>query len=119
MEIKMDGLITQNYTKIICEDEKEQKFNAPHHFKIINVNNDEVVTEINMQEGPIKENGINGASNEDLIAIVIHRLNKFQDSPYNSEFNELAIDAFEKGLGHLRDRTNKRVAENKEGTSQI
>lgn len=116
MEIKNEH-VTQNYTKI--EHEDDFKFNAPHHFKIKKVENDEIVTVIDMQEGPIKENGVNGCANEDLIAIVLQRLYSFQNSEYSCIENENAIKSLEETLKHLRSRTNKRIAEGTEGTSKV
>ena len=51
--------------------------------------------------------------------MVLTRLESFQDSPYKCEENERAIEHIKDAVRSLRERTNKRVAENKEGTSQI
>ncbi len=114
MKIKND-LVTQNYTEI--EHEDEFKFNAPHHFEVKNVNNGEVVTRIDMQEGSIKENGINGCSNEDLLAIVLQRLYSFQNTEFSCIENEKAIKNIEESLINLRSRTDRRVEAGTEGTS--
>lgn len=106
MEVK-NNLVTQNYTKI--EHEDDWKFNAPHHFQIKKVESEEVVTEIHMQEGAIKENGVNGCANEDLLAIVLQRLYSFQNTEYSCVENENAIKSIEESLKHLRSRTNRRV----------
>ena len=119
MEIKHE-LFTQNYTKVLCEDKSEQKFNAPHHFSVVKADDPEtLVGVVHCQEGPIKEYGINGVANEDLLLMVLTRLESFQDSPYKCEENERAIEHIKDAVRTLRERTNKRVAENKEGTSQI
>ncbi len=115
MEIKNE-LVTQNYTKI--EHEDNWKFNAPHHFRIKKVENGDVVTEINMQEGPIKENGVNGCANEDLLAIVLQRLYCFQNTEFSCVENENAIKSIEEALRYLRLRTNRRVEAGTEGTSE-
>ena len=116
MKIKND-LVTQNYTEIEYED--RFKFNAPHHFEIKNIGNGEVVTKIDMQEGPIKENGVNGCANEDLIAIVLTRLESFQNSEYKCRDNAVAITKLEEALMWLRRRTNKRQDAGIEGTSIV
>ena len=36
----INGLCTQNYTYVECEDKEKQKFNAPHHFRVFNKNTD-------------------------------------------------------------------------------
>lgn len=111
------GLITQKYTFI--EHEEHPKFNAPHHFKVKNVENGNIVGEIDFQEGPIKENGVNGVNNEDLIAMVIARLKGFQNGEYSCRENAIAITKLEECLMWLRKRTNDRIARNVEGTSSI
>lgn len=115
-EIKRDGF-TQNYTKVYATAEK--KFNAFHNYIVANAETGDVVSEIHFQEGPIKENGINGVSNEDLILMVVNRLESFQDSEYVCEENAEAIDHLMAAIGSLRARTNKRIAEGIEGTSAI
>ena len=38
---------TTNYTKVTCED--DWKYNAPHHFQVKNVNNEEIVETVDFQ----------------------------------------------------------------------
>jgi hypothetical protein len=73
---------------------------------------------INFQNGPVKENGVNGVHNEDLIAIVLDRLYGFQDGDYACDTNAQAIRKFEEGLEWLRTRTTDREIRGVEGTSQ-
>ena len=121
--ILKNGLITQNYTYIECEDKEKQEFNAPHHFKVYDVvpkmpgADSVLLTEVNFQKGPIKENGANGCCNEDLIAMVISRLEGFQSSDYRCRENAVAITKLEESLMWLRKRTMDREVRNVEGTS--
>lgn len=110
-------LITQNYTKIIIKDEKS--YNANHLYSVNRVSDNEELCEIHFQQGPIKETGVNGVANEDLIAIVINRLESFQGSAYNCEENAKAINLLQETLMVLRSRTNKRVIRGVEGTSEV
>lgn len=119
-------LLTQNYTKILHED--PFKFNAPHLFKVIkaepettgkNKGNHLVVGIVHFQEGPIKENGVNGVANEDLLGMVLVRLEHFQNSEYKCKENAEAIKCLQKTLGWLRKRTNARIARKVEGTSKV
>lgn len=119
-------LLTQNYTKILHED--PFKFNAPHLFKVIkaepettgkNKGNNLVVGVVNFQEGPIKENGVNGVANEDLLGMVLCRLESFQKSEYKCRENACAITKIEEALMWLRKRTNARVKRGVEGTSKV
>lgn len=119
-------LLTQNYTMIIHE--ADYKFNAPHHFKVIaakpdtdgeHKGQDRVIAIVNFQEGPIKENGVNGVANEDLLGMVLARLEGFQNSEYKCRENACAITKIEEALMWLRKRTNARVKRGVEGTSKV
>lgn len=116
-----NGLITDKYTQVYQEE--DFKFNAPHHFQVRTqrgVPNGKPVQEliqcVNFQEGPIKENGVNGVNNEDLIAMVISRLEHFQDSDFRCRENAVAITKLQESLMWLRKRTMDREARGVEGT---
>lgn len=72
------------------------------------------------QNGPIQEadGGINGVSNEALIAIVIDRMRGFQRGEYACRENALALTKLEEALMWLQKRTRDRVARGVEGTSE-
>lgn len=110
-------LATTKYTEIYCED--EIRYNAPHHFTVNEVETGKMIESINFQKGPIKECGVNGIANEDAIVMVLTRLESFQNSEYACEENAKAIECLESALMWLRQRTNKRIERNVEGTSQI
>ena len=74
---------------------------------------------INFQNGPIKEAGVNGVMNEDLIAIVIDRMQGFQSGQYACRENAVAITKLEEALMWLRKRTQDREDRGVEGTSTI
>lgn len=117
-EVKHD-LLTNKYTRVLHEEEPF-KFNAPHYFEVESANPDDIdftVGIVHFQEGPIKENGVNGVANEDLIAMVICRLEHFQQSEYSSRDNAMAITKLEEALLWLRKRTIGRESRGVEGTS--
>jgi len=122
-------LLTNKYTEVYHEPSEEMNYNAPHHFKVIQsipknekyFGNTEYVepktlAEIHFQEGPIKECGVNGVCNEDLIAMVITRLEHFQKSEFACRENALAITKLEESLLWLRKRTMGRERRGVEGT---
>lgn len=113
-ELKRD-LLTNKYTRVFCEDESEQKFNAPHHFIVTDLEGKEL-TKVDFQEGAIKESGVNGCCNEDLINMVIERLEGFQNSEFKCRENALAITKLEEALLWLRKRTMAREQRGVEGT---
>ena len=72
---------------------------------------------VSFQNGPIQENGINGCHQEDLLAIVLHRLQCFQQGDYACRENALAITKLEEAMHWLNHRTAGRQARGVEGTS--
>lgn len=72
---------------------------------------------IEFQNGPVKESGFNGISNEALLAIVADRLEGFQRGPFKCKDNEDALGMVKGGLTCLLKRTKKRVDQGVEGTN--
>ena len=70
------------------------------------------------QNGPIQEvGGVNGVSQEALLAIVIDRLRSFQAGPYACRENALALTKCEEALMWLQKRTQDRLRRGVEGTN--
>ena len=110
---------TRKYTEVKVLDEKGQG-NANHEYEVVLAENrNQVVCEVRFQNGPIKEAGVNGVMNEDLIAIVIDRMRGFQSGDYRCRDNALALTKLEEALMWLRNRTNEREARGVEGTHTI
>jgi hypothetical protein len=72
---------------------------------------------ITFQKGNPAE-GINGFSNEALLAIVEDRLAGFQSGPFACDDNKAALAAVRDAMACLQRRTRERVARGVEGTSQ-
>lgn len=111
---------TDKYTEVFALDEPGAG-NACHHYtvRVANQEVDVPVGIVMFQNGPIKESGVNGVMNEDLIAMVIDRLEGFQTSPFKCRENALAITKLEEALHWLRHRTNARERRGVEGTHTI
>lgn len=77
---------------------------------------DETQCAIVFQNGPIPENGVNGVTQEVLLAIVEDRLASFQAGPFACEENQKALDAVREAQHWLQFRTLKRMARGVEGT---
>jgi hypothetical protein len=73
---------------------------------------------INFQNGPIVENGVNGISQEALLAIVEDRLKSFQAGEYACRENAIALTHIQDAMHWLHHRTRERVARGVEGTSE-
>lgn len=72
---------------------------------------------IKFQNGPIKEFGINGISQEALLAIVEDRLKCFQAGQYACRENALALTHIQEAMHWLHHRTNERLQRGVEGTN--
>lgn len=72
--------------------------------------------ELNFQNGPIAEVGVNGITNEALLAIVIDRMEGFQRGPYASKKNADALGHLCIARDLLHERTRERMARGVEGT---
>lgn len=113
------------HTEVFAVDEKGQG-NANHVYEVKRKIDKtktgqtiEVLGTIVFQKGPIKEAGINGIHNEDLLAIVIDRLQGFEKGPYTCAENKRALVDLYGAMLHLQKRTKKREARSVEGTSAI
>jgi hypothetical protein len=77
-----------------------------------------VFCQIDFQNGPIKEAGVNGISNEALLAIVEDRLACFQSGEYACRENAIALTKIQEAMMWLQKRTRDRVSRGVEGTMQ-
>lgn len=103
---------------------KGEKAPMPHHMEdsVIKIDADgnTVLTlgRVRFQNGPIKEYGVNGITQEALLAIVIDRLKSFQAGPYACADNEEALGHCQLALAALQRRTLARIRRGVEGTTQ-
>jgi hypothetical protein len=115
---------SRNYTQVECLDSPGAG-NACHKYRVSRVlpagepDDGDIFTTVNFQNGPIKESGINGCHNEDLIAIVIDRLCGFQSGEYKCRENALALTKLEEALHWLGSRTADRQRRGVEGTHTL
>lgn len=95
--------------------------NAGYHNYVIELSNTNLpVIHINFQNGPRNEKeSIPGVLDADLLEIVLHRLQSFQQGPYATRENALAITKLEEALLWLNKRAEDRIENNKLGTSKV
>lgn len=74
---------------------------------------------ISFQNGPINENGVNGITQEVLLAIVADRLRSFQAGQYACRENALALTKIEEAQHWLHSRTLARMQRGVEGTHKV
>ena len=114
--------------KIVVVDEPGSG-GASHHYlvtgydsktnKSVSPDGEPDVCPILFQNGPINENGVNGITQEVLLAIVADRLRSFQAGPYACRENELALTKIEEALMWLQKRTLDRMRRGVEGSHQL
>jgi len=94
---------------------------ACHRYRVTVQNGTEVSNgvccDIEFQNGPIQEVGINGISNEALLAVLEDRLLGFQSGNYSCRENALALTNIQQAMMWLQKRTNDRMKRGVEGTS--
>ena len=71
------------------------------------------------QNGPIPEKGVNGVTQEVLLAIVADRLRSFQAGPFACCENALALTKIEEAQHWLQQRTLARMRRGVEGTHTV
>ena len=101
--------------KIEVTDEPGQG-GANHEYRITT---GETVTAVSFQNGPIAENGVNGLTQEALLAIVADRLRSFQSGPFSCRENALALTKIEEASHWLQQRTISRMRRGVEGTNKL
>jgi len=90
---------------------------ACHHYRIEYL--DRWTWDTHFQEGPVQEVGVNGVSNEALLAIVRDRLEGFQSGAYACKENHDALTYVIMAQQMLRKRTEDRLGRGVEGTQAL
>lgn len=92
---------------------------ANHVYEVTGFKTKDGVTGIRIlfQNGPIAENGVNGITQEVLLAIVEDRLKSFQAGPYACRENAIALTKIQEAMHWLHHRTKERMDRGVEGTS--
>ena len=108
---EIGGLNT--HLKVLVLDEPMQPNNACHLY-VIEANGVPTCT-LNFQRGPIKEHGVNGISNEALLAVIAHRFEGFQRGKFACEDNAEALKHIYAAMECMAKRTQGRVLAQVEG----
>lgn len=76
-------------------------------------------SDVLFQCGPIAEHGVNGLTQEVLLAIVVDRLQSFQAGQFSCRENAVALTHLETAQLWLHKRTLDRMARGVEGTNKL
>lgn len=96
----LDSEINELHTPVMVRGKKQ---NYAH---CIFEANDQIVR---FQSGSPEKVGVNGLHNEQVLAMVIERLENFQDSPLACEANKIALEHLKAAQEALLSRTKDRV----------
>lgn len=118
--MRVVGIGSQEHTRVDCLDEPALGSRACHEYEIQCLQDlNGTCATINFQNGPVKESGVNGCHNEDLIVIVLDRLKCFQSGDFKCRENALAITKLEEALHWLNHRTSDRKRRGVEGLNKV
>ena len=116
MEMIKDPLFTTKYTYVEGGNKSDLNTTAFHDFTVRRWEDSKVLAEIHFQQGPIRECGVNGVCNEDLLLMVVNRLRAFNQGEFSCRENSMAITKIEEAVMWLRKRTVDREMRGVEGT---
>jgi hypothetical protein len=111
---KINGL--NDALTITADERNPERGNMSHGYDIKGVPGG---LRLLFQNGPIGEVGVNGISNEVLLAITADRLRGAQAGKWACRENALALTKIEEALHWLHARTRARTARGVEGTSAV
>lgn len=96
---------------------------AHHHYQISwpgdEPNHPHRFVNLTYQNGPIKEVGTNGITEQSLLAVIIDRMQCFQKGPYSCRENAIALTKLEEALHWMEHRTKARQSRGVEGTHEV
>ena len=100
----------------VMDSPDEANGNACHEYDIMT--GQKHLCTVKFQNGPVTEAGVNGVTHEDLLAIIIHRLQGFQSGPFACRDNDMALAKAQECLAWLNNRTKDRISRGVEGKNK-
>ncbi len=95
----------------------EPKSYEGHSYEVLDKDHT-LLAAIDFQKGAVADVGVNGVTNEALLAILIHRT-KILDSQYPCDENKRAIEHMERALVSFEVRTARRIARGVDGKNVV
>ncbi len=105
------GNASHEYEVIVFAKPKEERVSCDDSAAVARLR-------LSFQNGPVKEAGANGITDEALYAVLLDRLRGFQSGPYACRENAVALTHLETALMWLHKRTLDRERRGVEGTHQ-
>lgn len=105
-------------TELVVQSIDEVGPGGAHHSYVITGPDNRILGTVQFQKGGVKEaGGVNGVSNEVLLAVVADRLKCFQAGQFACQANQDALDGVQAALKAMADRTKERSDRGVEGVS--
>ena len=117
-EIKLSKINKLNSTINILAEDRDIETGSCIEYQIDYGYGDSDFIPIPFQNGNPEE-GINGISNETLLAILIDRLQGFQTGKFSSRETAIALTHLEEALMWLEKRTRERIERGVEGKREV
>lgn len=111
-ELDFDGFEGQKFEEELF---METDLSLVEEAKVIEPKKPRDFINIKFQEGTVLENGVNGAQIEDVIEVLIERLQGFQKGKFSCRENALAITKLQEARMLLEERTRNRKKQGVEG----
>lgn len=109
MEKLKNFMVDQNMTYVLGGNKSGDETNPTNHdFEIYRATDNKLVGSLHFQQGMLEEEGVNGVLNEDLLLILIDRIESFQRSKLACRENENALGKLYEALMWLNKRNNRR-----------
>jgi hypothetical protein len=121
-EIKTHKTNECNEAITITADEPDVSYgNASHCYTLSFIDKEGRYAEvgIDFQRGPIKEVGVNGLTNEALLAVLIDRMEGFQSGEFACDDNREVLNNLLNASRWLQERTLARMRRGVEGTNIV
>ena len=123
MDAEKARLVGSNHlTQVLAVDDKGEG-GANHAYQVLDVGApnipNSVLGVVRFQKGGIQDVGHNGLMNEDLLLMVIDRLQGFQSGDFKCRENAIALTKIEEALMWLKKRTQDRLNRGVEGKSVV
>lgn len=94
---------------------KDTQFNSPTNYDVLDKKTGKILQSVNIQKGPVLENGLNGVFIEDLLLICIDQLEAFQNSTFACRENEATLSHLYDALATTRARQYDRLIRGVQG----
>ena len=111
------------HVRVAAIDEPDENAGGACHEYLISIQQaPETVadeTTLKFQHGPVQEAGVNGITDQALIAIILDRWRAFQKSKWANRETAVSITKLEEALMWQHKRTIDRLARKVEGTNEL